>query len=81
MTLIPWFLNLLIIVFKTEPLKTTSSAKMICVSPIDSKSSDICFICLSTACLSVGLVLETRSLLLSKRVQSRKIIDELSIVR
>lgn len=80
-TSILFFLNFSIIVFRTEPVNTTSSVRMICVSPIDSKSCDICFICLSTFSWSVGFILDTKFLLLSKRVQSKNIMDSLFISR
>lgn len=60
-------------------MNTTSSAKIIFVSFILCSNSDICFICLSTDSLSVGFILDTKSLLLSKRVQSKNIIESLFI--
>lgn len=68
-------------VFNTDPENTTSSANIILVEPILSNNSDICFICLSTEFLSSGAILETKFLLLSRRVQSRNIIDSLFVSR
>ena len=69
------------IVFSTEPEKTTSSARTIFDSPMFFNKLEISLICLLTDFKSLGDLLDTKSFLPSNLVQSRNIMDSLFISR
>jgi len=74
-------LNSSMIDFRTEPEKTTSSARTISFKLDDSSLSDIFLICFFTESLLFGFFLDTSSFFLSSLVQSRNIICLSSISR